>query len=124
MHSPMLDPQAELQRLDTLPLTNAAEARALLQEVLTRLAPLGMQQGELRPRDALALRDEEERRVAGTLLARFRRLPAADQARLPALLNGLGKLQFASGDFEGAKTTFLEVARPGGAGTPAVDPPA
>src|SRR5439155_202994 len=28
-----------------------------------------------------------------------------------ALLNGLGKLQAASGDFEGAKTIFIEVAR-------------
>src|SRR3954464_6280304 len=111
MHSPMLNLQIELQHLDTLPLTNAAEARALLQEVLARLAPLGMQQGELRPRDALAPRDEEERRGAGTPPARFRRLPGADQARLPALLNGLGKLQAASGDFEGAKTIFIEAAR-------------
>src|SRR5262249_12065464 len=111
MHSPMLNLQTELQHLDALPLTNAAEAGALLQELLARLALLGMQRGELRPRDALALRDEEDRRGAGALLARFRQLPSADQARLPALLNGLGKLQAASGDFEGAKTIFLEVAR-------------
>jgi tetratricopeptide (TPR) repeat protein len=109
MHSPMLDPQAELKRLDALRLTNVAEARALLQELLARLGPLGMQQGELRPRDALVLRDEEERRGAGALLARFRQLPAAEQTRLPALLNGLGKLHHAAGDFEAAKTIFVEV---------------
>src|SRR5262249_32279035 len=32
-------------------------------------------------------------------------------ARLPALLNGLGKLHLAFGDYEGAKTIFLEVTR-------------
>src|SRR5262245_27795909 len=118
MHVSMLDPQAELQRLNSPPLTNAAEVRALLQEVLARLAPLGMSQGELKPRDARSLRDEDERRLAAALLARFRQLPAADQARLPALLNALGKLQAAAGDFEGAKTIFLEVAR-AAADTPA-----
>ena len=119
MHSPLLDPQAELQRLNALRLTNLAEVRALLQELLARLASLGMQQGELRPRDPLALRDEEERRGASALLARFRQLSAGEQARLPALLNGLGKLQLASGDFEGAITIFLEVAR-AAADTPAL----
>jgi tetratricopeptide (TPR) repeat protein len=123
MHSLLLDPQTELQRLDTLPLTNAAEARTLLQELLARLAALGMLQGELRPRDALALR-EEERQEVGALLARFRRLPVADQGGLPGLLNGLGKLQTASGDFEGAKTTFIEIARGPGASAPAPDTPA
>src|SRR5262249_351892 len=111
MHTASLDLQAEMQRLPGLPLTNTAEPLTLLQVVLSRLSLLGMQQGELRPRDIRSLRDEEGRAAPAALLERFRRLPAAEQGRLPALLNGLGKLQAAAGDFEGAKTTFSEVAR-------------
>src|SRR5205823_6745987 len=43
------------------------------------------------------------------LLAVLRVLPKDQQARLPALLNGLGKLQFAIGDFLGARSIFAEV---------------
>jgi tetratricopeptide (TPR) repeat protein len=111
MHTASLDLQAEMQRLPGLPLTTTVEPLTLLQAVLSRLSLLGMQQGELRPRDIRSLRDEEGRAAPAALLERFRRLPAAEQGRLPALLNGLGKLQAAAGDFEGAKTTFSEVAR-------------
>jgi serine/threonine protein kinase len=45
------------------------------------------------------------------LLARFRQLPLEQQKQVPALLNGLGKLQFGSQDFEGAKQTFTAVAQ-------------
>jgi hypothetical protein len=38
-------------------------------------------------------------------------LPEDQRGRFPALLNGLGKLQYASGDFAGARDTCLEVAR-------------
>ena len=44
------------------------------------------------------------------LLARFRQLPSEQQKQVPALLNGLGKLQFGSGDFQGARQTFVAVA--------------
>ena len=37
MNAPLLDPQVELQQLDTLRLANAPEARDLLQELLARL---------------------------------------------------------------------------------------
>src|SRR5262245_50710611 len=53
---------------------------------------------------------EEERRAVKALLARFRRLPEGEQRRVPALLNGLGKLQVGVGDFEGAGRSFAAVA--------------
>src|SRR5262245_28105257 len=107
MHTSSLDLQAEMQRLPGPPLADVMEPLTLLQVVLSRLTLLGMQQGELQPRDIRSVRDDEGRAAPAALLERFRRLPAGQQARLPALLNGLGKLRAAAGDFEGAKTIFL-----------------
>jgi TPR repeat protein len=67
--------------------------------------------GEVRPEHSFSIRSEDERRAVKQLLARFRQLPAEEQKRLPALLNGLGKLQLGAGDFAGARETFVEVAR-------------
>jgi parallel beta-helix repeat protein len=105
-----LDLQAEMQRLAGLHLASAAEVRGLLAEVIERLAQHGMQRGEVRPQHSLSIRGEDERRVVKALLARFRQLPAAEQQQVPALLNGLGKLQVGTGDFGGARQTFDEVA--------------
>jgi tRNA A-37 threonylcarbamoyl transferase component Bud32 len=70
-----------------------------------------MQKGEVKPQHSLSIRSEDERNVVKQLLARFRQLPADQQHKLPALLNGLGKLQIGSGDFDGARQTFLTVAQ-------------
>src|SRR5262249_53423872 len=89
----VLDLQAELQRLGGLHLAHAGEVRSLLEQVLSRLAQHGMQRGEVRPGDSCSIRGEDERWVVKALLARFRGLPPEEQRRVPALLNGLGKLQ-------------------------------
>ncbi len=117
-HGAVLDLQAELQRLGGLHLANAGEVRALLQAVLGQLGRLGMQRGEVRPQDSFSIRGEDERRAVKALLERFRGLSAEEQGRVPALLNGLGKLQVSAGDFEGARKTFGDVVRAVG-GTPA-----
>jgi tRNA A-37 threonylcarbamoyl transferase component Bud32 len=109
-HGAVLDLQAEMQRLGALQLANVEEVHSLLVQVQQHLGRAGMQRGEVRPQHSLSLRGEDERRAVRALLARFRRLPADEQRRVPALLNGLGKLQLGTGDFEAARGTFAEVA--------------
>jgi formylglycine-generating enzyme required for sulfatase activity len=79
-----------------------------MQHLLDRM---GMPGGLVRPRDSFSIRGEDERQAVKALLARFRQLPLEEQQRLPALLNGLGKLQVGSGDFAGAQHAFAEAAR-------------
>lgn len=110
-HGVVLDMQVELQRLGSLHLADADEVRRLMQEVLNRVSHAGMQKGEVKPHHSFSIRSEDERTAVKQLLARFRQLPAQQQQQVPALLNGLGKLQFGTGDFDGAKQTFVAVAK-------------
>src|ERR1019366_10608514 len=110
-HGAVLDMQAELQRLGNLHLGNADKVRRLMQEVLNRVSQAGMQRGEVKPQHSFSIRSEDERTAVKQLLARFRQLPAQQQHQVPALLNGLGKLQFGIGDFDGARQTFEAVSK-------------
>ncbi len=107
----VLDMQALLQSLPGLHLASFEEIRRLLQEVLAQQGRVGMAAGAVRPTDSCLIRGEDERRAVKQLLARFRQLPPEEQQQVPALLNGLGKLQVGAGDFAGAERTFQEVAR-------------
>jgi formylglycine-generating enzyme required for sulfatase activity/serine/threonine protein kinase len=109
-HGAVLDVQAELQRLGGLHLCRADEVRGLLDEVLKRLTEAGMQRGEVRPTHSCSIQGEDERRAVKALLGHFRALPPEDQGRVPALLNGLGKLQVGAGDFAAARRTFDQAA--------------
>jgi serine/threonine protein kinase len=109
-HGAVLDMQAELQRIGSLHLANADDARRLLLEVLDRVSQIGMHKGEAMPQHGFSIRSEDERNAVKQLLARFRQMPSAEQRQFPALLNGLGKLQIGSGDFDGARQTFVAVA--------------
>jgi formylglycine-generating enzyme required for sulfatase activity len=108
-HGAVLDLQAELQRLGGLHLVNADEVRGLLLQVQQHLTRIGMQRGEVHPNHSSIIRSEDERRAVKALLARFRQLPPEEQQQVPALLNGLGKLQVGAGDFTAARQTFIEV---------------
>ncbi|HVS40578.1 MAG TPA: bifunctional serine/threonine-protein kinase/formylglycine-generating enzyme family protein [Gemmataceae bacterium] len=110
-HGAVLDMQAELQRLGCLHLADAGEIRSLLEQVLLHLGQVGMTRGEVRPANSCSIRGEDERRAVKALLERFRRLPAEEQRKAPALLNGLGKLQVGAGDFAEARQTFTEVVQ-------------
>jgi formylglycine-generating enzyme required for sulfatase activity len=110
-HTAVLDLQAELQKLDGLHLANADELRGLLLQVLQHLSRVGMQRGEVHPGHSSIIRSEDERRAVKALLGRFRQLPPAEQQQVPALLNGLGKLQVGAGDFTAARQTFTEVVQ-------------
>ena len=107
----VLDLHTTVQQLGGLHLANAEEVRSLLVQVQHHLSLAGMQRGEVRHQHSLSICGEEERRAVKALLARFRQLPADEQRQVPALLNGLGKLQVGIGDFEQAKQTFGEVAQ-------------
>src|SRR5262249_31091228 len=91
-------------------LTNSEELRRLMLDVLNRVSQIGMQKGEVKPHHSFSIRSEDERDAVKRLLARFRQLPLEQQKQVPALLNGLGKLQFGSQDFDGARQTFVAVA--------------
>jgi hypothetical protein len=105
-HGAVLDLQAELQRLGGLHLGQADEVRSLLGQVLQQLGQSGMQRGEVRPQHSFSIRGDDERRAVKALLVRFRQLPPEEQGQVPALLNGLGKLQFGAGDFAEAGRTW------------------
>jgi serine/threonine protein kinase len=109
-HGAVLDLQVETQRLASLHLTNTDEVRRLMLEVLNRVGQAGMQKGEVKPQYSFSIRSEDERTAVKQLLASFRKMPAEEQKQFPAMLNGLGKLQIGSGDFEGARQTFVAVA--------------
>jgi formylglycine-generating enzyme required for sulfatase activity/tetratricopeptide (TPR) repeat protein len=110
-HEAVLDLHAELRRLGTLHLANSEEVHSLLSQVLMHLSQAGMQRGEVRPLHSCSIHGEDERRAVRALLARFRQLPAEERQQVPALLNGLGKLQVGVGDFGQAREAFAEVAR-------------
>lgn len=109
-HGAVLDLRVELARIGEMNLSNSDDVRRLLGEVLNRISFLGMQNGEVKPHLSFGIRNDDERIAVKHMLARFRRMPIEQQRRLPALLNGLGKLQIDSGDFDEARQTFESVS--------------
>ncbi|MGF1583376.1 MAG: protein kinase [Gemmataceae bacterium] len=83
----------------------------LHQKVDQLLQKNNMSQGEIKPQHSFSIRSEDERQVVKALLTQFRELSPEDQRELPELLNKLGKLQYGSGDFQGAADTFEEAAQ-------------
>jgi serine/threonine protein kinase len=86
------------------------QIRELHQEVLRALEARQMEARELHPRDSLSIHDERERRLVRALVDRFRSLPAEQQNQLPALLNALGKLEVAYGEFDDAQRDFQQAS--------------
>ncbi|HYT87505.1 MAG TPA: tetratricopeptide repeat protein, partial [Gemmataceae bacterium] len=98
-----LDLKAEQQRQGHV-LTELYQAMAQLLEQ-NKLQHRPVHQG-----DSLSIRDTRERQAVKELLARYRSLPAAQRQAAPALLNGLGKLELAIGDFDEAQRAFTQAA--------------
>ncbi len=112
-HVAVLDMHAELQNLRTAHQGNADEVRRLIRlihEVYQKIEQVGMKHGEVKPQHSFSISTEGERAAVKQLLARFRQIPIQQQQQVPALQNGIGKLQFGSGDFDGARTTFNAVS--------------
>ena len=107
-HEVVLDIQVEMQSLGH---TVADEVvRRIAQEVQSRMIQAGMPRGEVKSRHSVSIRTEYEKTAVKQLLTQIRQLPLQQQQQFPALLNGVGRLQFASQDFAGARETFVTVA--------------
>jgi tRNA A-37 threonylcarbamoyl transferase component Bud32 len=64
----------------------------------------------LRPSDGLSIRSDEELRLVRELVARYRAVPEQQRRQLPALLNAIGRLELAAGEFESAQRDFRQQA--------------
>jgi uracil-DNA glycosylase family 4 len=82
----------------------------IYQAVIDLQQRLDLLHREVRPGDSLSLRNDAERRLVRELVARYRGLPEGQRQGLPALLNAVGKLEVAAGDFAAAQGDFLAVA--------------
>jgi serine/threonine protein kinase len=78
-----------------------------MQQVLEHLH---MKNQPVQARHSLSIRDDRERQMVKELLGRYRSLPEAERRTAPELLNDVGKLQVAVGDFDGAQTSFIQAA--------------
>jgi serine/threonine protein kinase len=101
-HEAVLDLQAEQKRL-------GSQGRDIYQEVLQLKDKLDLMHREVRPRDSLSIRNETERQLVKQLVERYRTLPEDRRQKMPALLNALGQLQVAAGDFAEAEGHFKQV---------------
>jgi TPR repeat protein/serine/threonine protein kinase len=66
---------------------------------------------QLQPRDSLSIRNDHERALVRTLVARYRAMPEDQRAKLPALLDAIGRLEMAAGDYAGAQVEFQALAK-------------
>lgn len=81
----------------------------LCADVLFLKDRLSMPSAQVRPRDSLSIQTSEERAQVKQLLNRLRQLPPSEQ-QSPALLNGLGMLHHAAGEFSKAGELFEQAA--------------
>ena len=72
---------------------------------------LDLMHTELRPRDSLSIRGDVERQLVKEVVSRYRTLPESHRNQLPALLNAVGKLEIAAGEFQAAQQDFAKVAQ-------------
>ncbi|MBY0228955.1 MAG: serine/threonine protein kinase, partial [Gemmataceae bacterium] len=86
-----------------------AKLDALRAEILGKLGSLSMAR-EVRQAHSFSIRDDREKALVRALMERWRALPESQRNDFPALLHGLAKLGFASGDFKEAGTGFRRVA--------------
>jgi serine/threonine protein kinase len=106
-HQAVLDVRAELDRQNE---ESRRQFQVLYETVLALQQKLDLAHRAVRPADSLSIHNESERQAVRRLAASYRALPRAQRQRLPALLNALGKLEVAAGDFESAQDAFKEVA--------------
>jgi uracil-DNA glycosylase family 4 len=102
-HEAVLDIRTEQQR-------QGEQARDLYNAVMEMQHRLDLVHTELRPRDSLSIRNDSERALVKELVGRYRNLPDTQRQKLPALLNAIGKLEVAAGDFSSAQRDFNVVA--------------
>jgi uracil-DNA glycosylase family 4 len=87
----------------------SAQARDIYQAVIDLQGRLDLMNREVRPHDSLSLRNDHERALVKQLVTRYRELPEGQRQGMPALLNAIGKLEVAAGDFRAARADFAAV---------------
>jgi serine/threonine protein kinase len=102
-HAAVLDVHEELR-------AQGAAHRELYRAVLELQRRLDLARTEVRPRDSLSIRDDTERRLVRQVVERYRKLPQQERQQAPALLNAIGQLEVAAGDFRTAEQDFAAVA--------------
>jgi TPR repeat protein len=108
-HADVLDIKAEQQR-------QGGRLEAIYELVTALKQRLDLQAREVRPRDSFSMRSESDRRQLDEVLARFRELSADQRQASPALVNSLGQLLVAQGNFPMAQKAFEMVAKVAKAG--------
>src|SRR5712692_1312790 len=85
------------------------QTRAIFDGVLRLAGRLNLLARQLRFSDTFSIRTESDRVSVQELASQFHALPESQQKTMPALLNGLGMLLAASGQFEDALRMFQQV---------------
>ncbi len=87
-----------------------ARVRGLEEQIRKLLEHLQLQNREVRPSDSLSVRSEVEQQRVRQVVGEYRSLPEDCRRQRPELLNEVGKLEVAAGDFEAAQQDFKEAA--------------
>jgi tetratricopeptide (TPR) repeat protein len=98
-----LDLRSEMEKMH-------GENKEFSARVLQMLEQQQLHQRPVHAGDSLSIRSDFERQKVKEFLAHYRQMPEAEKKAAPALLNGLGKLQVATGDYQSAQEAFERVA--------------
>ena len=103
MRDAALDLRSEMEQMH-------GEQRDFCARVLQMLERQQMHQRPVHAGDSLSIRTDHERQKVKEFLDQYRDIPEEQKRSAPALLNGLGKLQVAVGDYAQARQAFTRVA--------------
>ena len=98
-----LDLRSEMEKMH-------GENKEFSARVLQMLEQQQLHQRPVHAGDSLSIRSDFERQKVKEFLSHYRQMPESVKAAAPALLNGLGKLQVATGDYQSAQEAFTRVA--------------
>jgi serine/threonine protein kinase len=82
----------------------------LQKKAVVLLEKVQMHDREIRAADSFSIRNDGERQLVRQLIQEYRKCPEEQRRRFPELLNNVGKLEVATGNFEAAQRDFSDVA--------------
>jgi predicted Zn finger-like uncharacterized protein len=109
VHALVTDIRSDVGEMKDVQLDIQSDVRRIGARIDSMLDRLHLK-AELKPGDSVSIRSEGERWAVRQLLDEIRNLPAEAVARVPDVLNGLGKLQVGIGDFDTATGLFRQAA--------------